>query len=462
MAVGLTVTLQALAWIIDVPGAAVRQSELNADLDSWIGLVGAVVWAIGSEMLAQRARARPSRRQARGRPWSSLTVTHVRPASHCLDFGSAHTFEGRGAPGVPWIAGLSERESRDCGPGWIARGSAAGKVPLVIAHRGASGYRPEHTLEAYRLAIALGADLVEPDLVVTADGVLVARHENEIAATTDVAHHPEFASRRTTKEVDGRTVTGWFVEDFTVAELKTLRARERLPWLRQRNQLYDDRFAVPTFDEILDLVEEESLRRGRTIGVCPETKHPTYFAGLGLPHEEALLEALRRFGSELPVYIQSFEPWALRRLARRSSLPLVQLVDAGGRPPDFHVTGDPRMHSDLLTPSGLREISTYAQVLGAHKSLLMPRYSDGRLGPPSGLVERAHDAGLSVFAWTFRNENAFLPADRRRGVDNAAYGDAFGEYARFLDLGVDAVFTDHADTAAAAVAESGFVRARPA
>jgi glycerophosphoryl diester phosphodiesterase len=335
-------------------------------------------------------------------------------------------------------------------------------VPLVIAHRGASGYRPEHTLEAYRLAIALGADLVEPDLVVTADGVLVARHENEIAATTDVAHHPEFASRRTTKEVDGRRVTGWFVEDFTVAELKTLRARERLPWLRQHNQLYDDRFAVPTFDEILDLVEEESLRRGRTIGVCPETKHPTYFAGLGLPHEEALLEALRRFGSELPVYIQSFEPWALRRLARHSSLPLVQLVDAGGRPPDFHVTGDPRMHADLLTPSGLREISTYAQVLGAHKSLLMPRYSDGRLGPPSGLVERAHDAGLSVFAWTFRNENAFLPADRRRGVENAAYGDAFGEYARFLDLGVDAVFTDHPDTAAAAVAESGFVDARPA
>src|ERR671910_388223 len=193
MAVGLTVTLQALAWIIGAPGAAGRQPELTADLGIWIGLVGAAVWAIGSETLAQRARARPSPRPARGRPWSSLTVTHVRPASHCLDFRSAHTFEGRGAPGVPWITGRSERESRDCGPGWIARGSAAGKVPLVIAHRGASGYRPEHTLEAYRLAIALGADFIEPDLVVTADGVLVARHENELSTSTDVAARPEFA-----------------------------------------------------------------------------------------------------------------------------------------------------------------------------------------------------------------------------------------------------------------------------
>jgi glycerophosphoryl diester phosphodiesterase len=301
------------------------------------------------------------------------------------------------------------------------------------------------------LAIALGADFVEPDLVVTADGVLVARHENEIGTTTDVADHGEFARRRTTKEVDGRTVTGWFVEDFTVAEIKTLRARERLPALRQHNQLYDDRFTVPTFDEILELVREESMRRGRLVGVCPETKHPTYFAGLGLLHEDALLDSLRRLAPQLPIYIQSFEPWALRRLARRTSLPLVQLVNVGGRPPDFDRAGDARTYSDLLTPSGLREISTYAQVLGTHKSLLVPRDPDGRLGPPSGLVEGARDAGLEVFAWTFRNENAYLPADRRRGVEKAAYGDAFGEYARFLELGVDAIFTDHPDTAVAAL-----------
>lgn len=325
------------------------------------------------------------------------------------------------------------------------------RAPLVIAHRGASGYRPEHTLEAYRLAIALGADFIEPDLVLTRDGVLVARHENEIGVTTNVADHPEFASRHATKDVDGRTVTGWFVEDFTLAELKALRCRERLSGLRQHNQLYDDRFAVPTLEEILDLVREEAVRRGRPVGVCPETKHPTHFAGLGLLHEDALLDALARSGWELPVYIQSFEPWVLRRLARRTSLPLVQLVDVSGRPPDFERAADPRTYADLLTPSGLREVSTYAQVLGTHKSLLVPRDADGRLGSPSGLVQRAHAAGLTVHAWTFRNENAFLPAERRRGVEKAAYGDAFGEYATFLALGVDAVFTDHPDTAVAAL-----------
>jgi glycerophosphoryl diester phosphodiesterase len=322
----------------------------------------------------------------------------------------------------------------------------------VIAHRGASGYRPEHTLEAYRLAIALGADFVEPDLVVTGDGVLVARHDNEIAATTDVGYRPEFADRRTTKNVGSRTVTGWFIEDFTLAELRTLRAREPLPELRQHNQLYDGRFAVPTFDEILDLVTDESRRHGRPIGVCLETKQPTYFASLGLPHEDAMLDALRRRRPELPVLIQSFEPWVLRRLARRTTLPLVQLVDVTGRK-HIERAGDTRTHADFLTPNGLREVSTYAQVLGTHKSLLVPRDRNGRLGRPSGLAERARGAGLAVHAWTFRNENAFLPAERRNGDETAAYGDAFGEYAVFSDLGVDAVFTDHPDTAVAAFAQ---------
>lgn len=322
--------------------------------------------------------------------------------------------------------------------------------PLVIAHRGASGYRPEHTLEAYRLAIALGADFIEPDLVVTADGVLVARHENELSSTTDVADRAEFVARRTTKEVAGHVVTGWFVEDFTAAELRRVRARERLPRLRQRNQLYDGRSTVPTLAEIVALARRESARLGRPIGVYPETKLATYFAGLGLPHEDTLLADLELGGPEVPVFIQSFEPWSLRRLTGRTSAPLVQLVDVVGRPPDFELAGDHRTYADLVTPDGLREVSAYAQVLGAHKSLLIPRRADGSLGEPSGLDVRAREAGLAVHAWTFRNENAFLPAEHRRGAQNQDFGDAFGEYAAFLRLGVDGLFTDHPDTAVAA------------
>jgi glycerophosphoryl diester phosphodiesterase len=325
--------------------------------------------------------------------------------------------------------------------------------PLVIAHRGASGYRPEHTLEAYRLAIAMGADFIEPDLVLTADGVLVARHENELSATTDVESRAEFAGRRTTKDVAGRTVTGWFVEDFTLAELRTLRACERLPELRQRNRLYDGRSTIPTFAEIVELARWEAVRLGRRIGVYPETKLASYFARLGLPHEEPLLRDLELAGPDVPVFIQSFEPWSLRRLARRTSVPLVQLVDTTGRPHDFDLAGDGRTYADLITPSGLREISTYAQVLGAHKSLLIPRRPGGSLGEPSGLDARARAAELSVHAWTFRNENAFLPAEYRVGPANHEFGDAFGEYRAFLRLAVDGLFTDNPDTLAAACAE---------
>lgn len=309
---------------------------------------------------------------------------------------------------------------------------------LVIAHRGASGYRPEHTLESYQLAIEQEADFIEPDLVITADGELVARHENEISATTDVGHRPEFANRRRTTVVDGRSVTGWFVEDFTLAELKTLRARERLPEIRPHSQLYDDRFVIPTFEEILDLARAESSRGDRPIGVYPEIKQPAYFARLGLRHDEALLPALEVHGSGLPVYIQSFDATYLRALSALTTIPLVQLVED---------------EVEMVTPYGLREVSTYAQVLGAHKSLLAPRDRAGRLTKPTGLVERSHDAGLAVHAWTFRSENAFLALEFGRGNAGSTYGDAAAEYEMFRTLGVDGVFTDHPDMAVAALSE---------
>ncbi len=279
---------------------------------------------------------------------------------------------------------------------------------IVIAHRGASGYRPEHTLASYRLAIALGADYVEPDLVPTRDGVLVARHENEIGRTTDVAHRPDLADRRTTKVVDGRVVTGWFTEDLTLAELKTLRAVEPRPQDRPRNVRYDGRYDVPTFDEVLTLVEEESARLGRRIGVYPETKHPSYFAGLGLALEEPLLAALA--GRDLPVFIQSFEAGSLRRLRPRTDLPLVQLVSGRGR-------------VDLVTEPGLRRVAQYADVIGVDKELVTAE-----------VVADAHAAGLRVHAWTLRDET-----------------DSIEDTWDLLDAGVDGLFSDHPDTTLEAV-----------
>ena len=310
-------------------------------------------------------------------------------------------------------------------------------MPLVIAHRGASGYRPEHTLASYRLAIALGADYVEPDLVPTRDGVLVARHEAEIGRTTDVAGRAEFAGRMTTKEIDGKQSTGWFVEDFTLAELKTLRAIERLPELRPRNTRYDGRYEVPTFDEILGLVAEESDRLGRRIGVYPETKHPSYFAELGLALEDRLLDALYEHGygdPHAPVFIQSFEPGNLQWLRSRTGLPLVQLVEATGR-------------VDLVTSTGLRRVAGWADAVGVAKDLVLPRHADtGTIGAPSALVADAHAVGLQVHVWTMRDENAFLPTGYRRGVDPSAIGDSIEETQAFLDAGVDGVFTDQPDT----------------
>ncbi|MEW2381087.1 glycerophosphodiester phosphodiesterase [Micromonospora sp. NPDC047707] len=338
-------------------------------------------------------------------------------------------------------------------PAPAADRSRADDRPIVIGHRGASGYRPEHTLEAYRLAIRQGADYIEPDLVATRDGVLVARHENEIGGTTDVAARPEFAARRTTRTIDGVAVTGWFTEDFTLAELKTLRAKERLPQVRTQNTAFDGQFEVPTLQEVVDLARAEGRARGRTIGIYPETKHPTYFASIGLPLEKPLVEVLRRnklTHRNSPVIIQSFETANLRHLNKVIDVKLAQLLNASGRPYDFTVAGDTRTYRDLATPAGLEWIAGYADGVGVNKDLIVPRDATGKLLAPTTLVRDAHREKLIVHAWTFRAENQFLPADLRIGTDPNARGDIQAEYELFYGLGLDGVFTDHPDTAVAA------------
>jgi glycerophosphoryl diester phosphodiesterase len=320
--------------------------------------------------------------------------------------------------------------------------------PLVIAHRGASGYRPEHTLASYELAARMGADYIEPDLVSTADGVLVARHEPEIGATTDIARRPEFAERRTAKIIDGVLCEGWFVEDLSLAELRTLRAVERIPQVRQENTLYDGRYRVPTFEEILVLRARLSAELGRPIGVYPETKHPSYFASIGRPLEPALVDALDRAGLNrpgAPVFVQSFEVANLTALRSALRVGLVQLLDDHGAPADLAAAGDPRDYTDLATPAGLAAVARYADAIGPAKQLVSG----------STLVDDAHAFGLAVHAFTFRNENRFLPAELRSvaadgEVHDDDYGDAFAEYARFFRAGVDGVFSDNPDTALAA------------
>jgi glycerophosphoryl diester phosphodiesterase len=323
--------------------------------------------------------------------------------------------------------------------------------PIVIAHRGASGYLPEHTLAGYALAARIGADYIEPDLVSTKDGVLVARHENEIGGTTDVADHPEFAARRRTKTIDGLALTGWFTEDFTLPELKTLRAKERIPAIRPRNTLYDGRYQVPTFQEVIDLSKRLSRELGRRIGIYPETKHPTYFRTIGLPLEEPLVKALRR--NDLDdrsdkVFVQSFEVSNLKWLDDRIDVPLVQLQSGPtGKPYDFVVSGDPRTYGDMATPAGLREVARYADGIGPSKDYIVPRDATRRSLPPTTFVEDAHRAGLLVHPYTFRNENSFLPLELRTSPDPAAYGRALAEYEQFFALGVDGLFSDNSDTA---------------
>jgi glycerophosphoryl diester phosphodiesterase len=323
--------------------------------------------------------------------------------------------------------------------------SSRGDVPLVIGHRGASGYRPEHTLASYELAARMGADFIEPDLVTTKDHVLVARHEPEIGGTTDVAARPEFASRRTTKLLDGVVVTGWFTEDFTLAELKTLRAVERLPAVRRHNTLYNGLFQVPTFDEVLQLRERLSHELAREIGVYPETKHPTYFWAAGRPLEGVLVEKLRQYGldrADAPVFVQSFEAANLRAMHDDYGLrsPKIFLTGASGTP-----FNDRRSYADHLTPAGLAELSQFVDGIGPEKSQIIPRNPDGTLGTPTALVADAHAAGLALHPYTFRAENQFLPAQLRVGTDPNAYGKAIDEQVAYLRAGIDGLFTDQAD-----------------
>ncbi|HEX6356775.1 glycerophosphodiester phosphodiesterase [Actinophytocola sp.] len=322
----------------------------------------------------------------------------------------------------------------------------------IVGHRGASGYRPEHTLASYELAARMGADYIEPDLVITKDGVLVARHEPEIGGTTDVANHPEFASRKTTKSLDGVQVTGWFTEDFTLAELKTLRAKERIPDIRQRNTIYDGRYQVPTFQEVVDLSKRLSRELRREIGIYPETKHPTYFRKQGLALEPRLVDVLNRNGLNRPnakVFVQSFEVSNLIDLHRKLRVPLVQLTSATGAPFDFVDSGDPRTYADIVSAAGLREVAKYAKGLGPEKSQIIPRDAAGFLTTPTPLVTNAHRAGLKVHPYTFRAENQFLPADFRSSTVPSAYGDLFAEIAAFRAVGVDGLFTDNPDIAVA-------------
>ncbi|WP_408646795.1 glycerophosphodiester phosphodiesterase [Streptomyces carminius] len=324
-------------------------------------------------------------------------------------------------------------------------------VPAVIAHRGACGYRPEHTMGAYELALAMGADVIEQDVVPTRDGHLVCRHENDITDTTDVAGHPEFAGRRTTKTVDGTRLTGWFTEDFTLAELKTLRAVERIPGTRPHNTLYDGRWTVPSLAEVLAWAERAGRERGRPVWLHIETKHPSYFRKLGLGLEEPLARLLRRYGRHRagsPTFLQSFEPGSMRRMSELVDTPRVVLLSsASSRPWDFTESGDPRTVADLVTPAGLRWISRFAQGIGPTLDLVIPRDGEGRLGEPTSLVRDAHARGLVLHPYTLRNENRFLPAGFRRGTDPDAYGDAFGALRTYFATGIDGIFTDHPDTA---------------
>ncbi|MCW2816329.1 MAG: glycerophosphodiester phosphodiesterase [Nocardioides sp.] len=320
-------------------------------------------------------------------------------------------------------------------------------VPLVFGHRGASGYRPEHTLAAYELAIRMGADFIEPDLVSTKDGVLVTRHENEISGTTDVADHPEFASRRTTKTIDGASITGWFTEDFTLAELKTLRAEERLPQVRPGNTRYDGRFEIPTLVEVLRLVQTWEKRLGTKIGVSPETKHPTYFDSIGLSLEEPLVATLERFGLDRRksnAVIQSFEVSNLKDLDQLIDTPLVQLTGASGGPFDLKAQGT--TYAQIVSAQGLEQVSRYADWVGPEKSQVLPRNAAGATTTPSALVRDAHRAGLRVTVYTVRDENQFLPVNFRVGVDPVAKGDVRGEIVQLLDAGVDGFFADFPDS----------------
>lgn len=330
----------------------------------------------------------------------------------------------------------------------LAEPPLAGKV-LVYAHRGASALRPEHTLAAYAKAIADGADFIEPDLVATKDGVLVSRHENEIGGTTDVAAHPEFAARKTAKTIDGQRIEGWFSEDFTMAELKTLRARERLPQLRGTR--WDGQFQIVTLDEIIDFTAAQAAASGRTIGLIPEIKHPSYFQSIGLAMEDKVLATLQAhaYTRQAPVVIQSFESGNLRYLRQKigtaSNIRLLQLLGPAAMAlPDARGPGNGRRYGDLMRAEGLREVARYADAIGPELRSIIALDAQKKLAASSALVREAHAAGLQVQPYTFRPENYFLAADFRRGDDPATRNDAgsVAEIRTYLAAGIDAFFTD--------------------
>ncbi len=364
----------------------------------------------------------------------------------------------------------------------VAAGTLNGAAPIVIGHRGASGYRPEHTLEAYSLAIQQGAHYIEPDLVMTKDGELLARHEpmlarvnldaagnivlvngapviNRTDTSTNVWQLPQYANRLTVKTLDGVRVAGWWAEDFTAAEIRSdIRAQERLRDLRTANNAYNDQFVIPTLQEVIDLAKAKSIELGRPIGIYPETKHPTFFAAHTQANnlqsmEDRLLQTLHaNYGNTAgaPVYIQSFEVGNLQYMAPLTDIRIVQLLSSGGRPYDFTVAGDPRTYADLATPGGLDFINDYAQGVGANTNLMIPLVG-GRLGTPTTLVSDAHAKGLEVHGWTFRAENIFLPNEFDSSANPADLGNMTGQVQAFLALGMDGFFTDHPDIGVAAV-----------
>ncbi len=316
---------------------------------------------------------------------------------------------------------------------------AAGPVQaqLVIGHRGAAGERPEHTLAAYDQAINDLADYIEPDLEPTKDGFLVARHEDEITNTTDVSRHPEFARRKKTRVIDGETATGWFTEDFTLAELRTLRAKEPLPEVRPASARFDGLFQIPTFAEIAQLVRARGAETGRLIGLYPEIKHPAYYQTRGFDVAAMLLAALKAEGLDTPgspIFIQCFEVGTLKRVHAATALPLVQLVESKGGPHDLPGT----TFAGMMTPAGLKEIATYAAAIGVDARLVI-----GTDGKPTSLVADAHAAGLKVHVWTLRRENRYLPVPLRRGTDPNAPGDFATAWRILKAAGVDGVFTDN-------------------
>ncbi|WP_307814235.1 glycerophosphodiester phosphodiesterase family protein [Nocardioides baculatus] len=332
--------------------------------------------------------------------------------------------------------------TREAAPRQWSRTPSLVLTPAVVAHRGASGHRPEHTLDAYRTAIRMGVDDIELDLVATRDGVLVARHDLELSATTDVASRPELAHLRRSLVVDGVAQEGWFAQDLTLAELKTLAARERMPGTRPANTAYDGAEGVPTLTEVLAMVGAESVRRGRPVGLLLELKHAAHHDAIGLPLDVSLLRLLARHGLDHPwarVVLMSFEPGILRRLAGRTRLPIVQLVELAQR--------------GMLTPEGLEGVDEYADGIGPHASLVLPRDAGGAIGLPSTVVRDAHRLGLTVHVWTVRGENRFLPSNLRHGAAPDALGDMAGHVRALLAAGVDAVITDHPEEALAVLCE---------